>query len=82
MFLPIYVFIYKCTTPSLLSIRDGEEETVFREVVSFSPDPLPGEETEALNTDSTFTPGALGQVSPRPLSCSFSVIVKVFRLIL
>ncbi|XP_011897599.1 PREDICTED: cytosolic endo-beta-N-acetylglucosaminidase isoform X1 [Cercocebus atys] len=29
------------TTPSLLRIKDDKEETVFREVVSFSPDPLP-----------------------------------------
>ena len=44
--LPFYLKTNKQTkqfNPSLLRIEEDQEEAVFREVVSFTPDPLPGE---------------------------------------
>lgn len=58
------------STPSLLRIEEDQEEAVFREVVSFTPDPLPGEKDRGSEHCVHVHSGASGQGCPFPISSS------------
>ena len=58
------------STPSLLRIEEDQEEAVFREVVSFTPDPLPGEKDQGSEHCVHVHSGASGQGCPFPISSS------------